>query len=79
MSNNNLKNFKNFKNLKNFKNITLIKIVRASIMFFGIYFITKYFTIGKIPYNEIIMICSSAVIIQILLDIYRPIIIINKN
>jgi hypothetical protein len=56
----------------------LIKIIRAIIMFISIYFVTKYFTIGKIPYNEIIMICSSAVLVQILLDMYRPIIIIKN-
>jgi len=60
-----------------FKNIVLIKIIRSFILFLSIYFVTKYFTIGKIPYDEIIMISSSAVIVQILLDIYRPIIIIN--
>ena len=63
----------------NFDNVALIKIIRAIILFITIYFITKYFTIGKIPYNEIIMICSSTVLIQTLLDIYRPIIVINKN
>jgi len=63
----------------NFDNVALIKIIRAIILFITIYFITKYFTIGKIPYNEIIMICSSAVLVQTLLDIYRPIIVINKN
>lgn len=57
----------------------LIKIIRAIIMFISIYFVTKYFTIGKIPYNEIIMICSSAVLVQILLDMYRPIIIIKNS
>jgi hypothetical protein len=63
----------------NFDNVALIKIIRAIILFITIYFITKYFTIGKIPYNEIIMICSSTVLIQTLLDIYRPIIVINKH
>ena len=48
-------------------------------MFLTIYFITKYFTIGKMPYNEIIMIGSTAVITQILLDIYRPIIVIEYD
>lgn len=62
-----------------FKNIILIKIVRSVIMFLSIYFVTKYCTIGKIPYNEIIMIGSTAIITQILLDIYRPVIVINKN
>jgi hypothetical protein len=61
-----------------FKNIILIKIIRAIIMFLFIYFIVKYFTIGKIPYNEIFMICSSSVFIQTLLDIYRPIISIQN-
>jgi hypothetical protein len=60
-------------------NIILIKIIRAIILFVSIYVVTKYFTIGKIPYNEIFMICSSGVLIQTLLDIYRPIIIINEN
>lgn len=63
----------------NFKNIILIKIIRSVIMFLVIYFITKYCTIGKIPYNEIIMIGSTAVITQILLDIYRPVIIIDYD
>lgn len=63
----------------NFKNIILIKITRSIIMFLTIYFITKYFTIGKMPYNEIIMIGSTAVITQILLDIYRPIIVIEYD
>lgn len=63
----------------NFKNITLIKIIRSVIMFLSIYFITKYCTIGKIPYNEIFMIGSTAVITQILLDIYRPLIVIDKK
>jgi hypothetical protein len=61
-------------NISNISNNNLIKIIRAIILFISIYFVTKYFTIGKIPYNEIIMICSSAVLIQVLLDIYRPII-----
>ena len=61
----------------NNSNNNLIKIIRAFILFISIYFVTKYFTIGKIPYNEIIMICSSAVLVQVLLDIYRPIIIIK--
>jgi len=60
-----------------FKNIILIKIIRSFILFLSIYFVMKYFTIGKIPYDEIIMISCSAVIVQILLDIYRPIIIID--
>lgn len=63
----------------NFKNIILIKIVRSVIIFLSIYFVTKYCTIGKIPYNEIFMIGSTAVITQILLDIYRPLIIIDKE
>lgn len=61
----------------NFKNIVLIKIIRAIILFFAIYFVVKYCTIGKIPYNEIIMIGSTAILVQTLLDIYRPIISIN--
>lgn len=60
-------------------NITLIKIIRAIILFIAIYIVTKYFTIGKIPYNEIFMICSTAILIQTLLDMYRPIVIINEN
>lgn len=63
----------------NFENITTIKIIRAFIIFISIYFIMKYFTIGKIPYDEIIMISSSAVLIQTILDMYQPIIIINQN
>ena len=50
------------------------KIIRAFILFINIYFVLKYFTSGKIPYNEIFMISSSAVAIQTLLDIYQPII-----
>lgn len=64
---------------KNKFNTTLIKIIRAFILFTSIYFVMKYFTIGKIPYNEIIMVCSTAVLIQIFLDIYRPIIVIKEN
>jgi hypothetical protein len=60
-------------------NIQLLKIIRAIILFLSIYFITKYGTTGKIPYSEIIMISSSAVLIQTLLDIYKPLIVINKN
>jgi hypothetical protein len=56
-----------------------IKLLRAIILFLSIYFVSKYFTIGKIPYNEIIMIGSVAVLVQTLLDIYRPLIIINNN
>jgi hypothetical protein len=66
-------------NQNNFNNIIIIKIIRAIILFISIYFVMKYFTIGKIPYNEIIMVGSSAVLIQTLLDIYRPIIIINES
>jgi hypothetical protein len=61
------------------KNLIFIKLIRSIIIFFTIYFVTKYCTIGKIPYNEIIMISSSAVLIQILLDIYRPVIILDYN
>ena len=63
-------------NQDKFKDIFLIKIIRGIIMFLSIYFIMKYFTVGKIPYNEIIMIASASVLIQILLDIYRPLIIL---
>lgn len=56
-----------------------IKLLRAIILFFSIYFVSKYFTVGKIPYNEIVMIGSIAVLVQTLLDIYRPLIIINNN
>jgi hypothetical protein len=66
-------------NQYNFNNITIIKIIRAIILFISIYFVMKYFTIGKIPYNEIIMVSSTAILIQTILDIYRPIIIINQN
>ena len=62
-----------------FKNIILIKIVRSIILFLSIYFATKYCTIGKIPYNEIIMIGCTAIITQILLDIYRPVVVIDKS
>ena len=61
-----------------FKN-NLIKLIRAIILFATIYFITKYFTTGKIPYSEIFMIASTAVLIQTLLDIYHPIIVINHK
>jgi len=63
----------------NFNNIIIIKIIRAIILFISIYFVMKYFTIGKIPYNEIIMVSSTAVLIQTILDIYRPIVIINHH
>ena len=66
-------------NSKNSNNTIQIKIIRAIIIFIAIYFSMKYMTVGKIPYNEIIMIASTAVIIQILLDIYRPIIVINQS
>ncbi len=66
-------------NQNNFNNIITIKIIRAIILFISIYFVMKYFTIGKIPYNEIIMVSSTAVLIQIILDIYRPIIVINSE
>jgi len=66
-------------NQYNFNNITIIKIIRAITLFISIYFVMKYFTIGKIPYNEIIMVSSTAILIQTILDIYRPIIIINQN
>jgi hypothetical protein len=64
---------------KNSNNMIQIKVIRAVIIFIAIYFTMKYMTIGKIPYNEIIMIASTAVIIQILLDIYRPIIVIDYH
>ena len=57
----------------------LIKLLRAIILFLSIYFVSKYFTVGKIPYNEIVMICSIAVLVQTLLDIYRPLVVINNN
>lgn len=60
-------------------NVIFAKIIRAIILFLVIYLVTKYLTIGKIPYKEIFMICSSAVCVQILLDIYRPIITINDD
>ena len=66
-------------NQKKFNNIIIIKIIRAIILLITVYFVMKYFTIGKIPYNEILMVASSAVLVQTLLDIYRPIIIINEN
>jgi len=53
------------------------KIIRTLILFISIYFILKYFTSGKIPYNDIFMIGSSTVLIQTLLDIYQPIIMID--
>jgi hypothetical protein len=59
------------------RKLILIKIIRASIIFIYMYLILKYCTQGKIPYNEIFMISSSAVLIQTILDIYRPIIIID--
>ena len=58
--------------------VITIKIIRASILFISLYIALKYLTVGKIPYNEIFMICSTAIIIQTLLDIYRPIIVIKK-
>jgi hypothetical protein len=60
-------------------NVIIIKIIRAFILFILLYFVLKYSTTGKIPYNEIFMICSTATIIQILLDIYRPIIVIESK
>lgn len=66
-------------NKNNINNIVVIKIIRAIILFISIYFVMKYFTTGKIPYTEIIMICSSAILVQTLLDIYRPVIIINSD
>jgi hypothetical protein len=66
-------------NQNNFNNIIIIKIIRAIILFISIYFVMKYFTTGKIPYDEIILISSTAVLIQTVLDIYRPIIVINQN
>jgi hypothetical protein len=62
---------------ENFKDLCLIKIIRAIIIFISIYFTMKYCTIGKIPYTEIIMISSVGVMVQTLLDIYRPIIIVE--
>jgi hypothetical protein len=62
-----------------FDNIITIKLIRAIIIFISIYFVMKYFTIGKIPYSEIIMVSSTAVLVQTILDIYRPIIIINDK
>ena len=62
-----------------FDNIITIKLIRAIIIFISIYFVMKYFTIGKIPYSEIIMVSSTAVLVQTILDIYRPIIIINDE
>jgi hypothetical protein len=58
-------------------NIILIKITRAFIQFLTIYFVLKYCTMGKIPYPEIIMICSTVILTQTLLDIYQPIIKLN--
>jgi len=60
-------------------NIFLIKIIRALILFLSLYFVVKYLPVGKIPYSEIIMICSTAIIVQTLLDIYRPIIIFKEK
>lgn len=60
-------------------NIMFVKIVRSIILFISLYLILKYLTSGKIPYSEILMICSSAISIQILLDIYRPIIVIKND
>ena len=62
-----------------FNNTITIKFIRAIIIFISIYFVMKYFTIGKIPYGEIIMVSSVAVLVQTILDIYRPIIVINVN
>ena len=59
------------------RKLIFIKIIRASIIFFYMYLILKYCTQGKIPYNEIFMISSSAVLIQSILDIYQPIVIID--
>ena len=57
--------------------LTIKKIIRALILFISMYFVLKYCTTGKIPYNEICMIGSSAVAIQTLLDIYQPIILVD--
>ncbi len=57
----------------------VIKIIRAIILFLTIYFVCKYFTTGKIPYSEIFMISSSAILVQTLLDIYQPIIVIKTK
>jgi hypothetical protein len=61
------------------RKLIFIKIIRASIIFIYMYLILKYCTQGKIPYNEIFMISSSAVLIQTLLDIFQPVVIINKR
>jgi len=61
------------------KKFIILKLIRAIILFLCIYLVCKYLTSYKLPYTEIILIASSAVIIQILLDIYRPIIVINEN
>ena len=66
-------------NQNKFNNIIIIKFIRGIILLISIYFVMKYFTICKIPYSEILMVASSAVLVQTLLDIYRPIIIINEN
>lgn len=57
----------------------LIKLIRAIILFASIYFVMKYFTTGKIPYSEICMIASVAVLVQTLLDIYHPVIVIDTS
>jgi len=57
-----------------FKNVTFNKIIRAIILFFSIYFVMKYGTIGKIGYDEIVMVASTGIIVQVFLDIYRPIV-----
>jgi hypothetical protein len=54
-----------------------IKIIRALILFISIYLVLKYLTSGKIPYSEILMISSSAVFVQTLLDIYQPVVYID--
>jgi hypothetical protein len=61
------------------KNRITLKLVRAVILFFSLYFVTKYFTTGKMPYKEIIMISATAVLVQTLLDIYGPLLIIKEK
>lgn len=61
------------------KNRITLRLVRAIILFFSLYFVTKYFTTGKMPYREIIMISATAVLVQTVLDIYGPLLIIKKQ
>ena len=60
-------------------NLVLIKIIRGFIIFISMYLVLKYCTLGKIPYHEIFMISSTAVLIQSLLDIYQPLVIIEES